>query len=145
MSMKLRFVLSSMVLIACAYEQVAPGVTLESVTVNNAWDLPSCNRKTEGQVRYVASDKTLYACSEREWRVVPTRGPMGASGQSGLSSLIRTVPLAENATECAGLGGVKIETGLDLNNNAMLDSDELQSQLSCLQRCAWPGCLCCQC
>ena len=53
-------------------------------------------------------------------------GPQGAAGVNGKNSLINTttVPLASN--DCPN-GGIKIEVGLDLNNNGILESNEIEN------------------
>jgi hypothetical protein len=50
-------------------------------------------------------------------------GPDGATGANGLNALIKTSAEAAG-TNCAN-GGTKIETGLDANNNGVLDVNEI--------------------
>jgi hypothetical protein len=53
------------------------------------------------------------------------QGPAGAAGTNGLNALIKTTtePAGSN---CAN-GGTKIETGLDANNNGVLDASEVNA------------------
>ena len=53
------------------------------------------------------------------------QGPAGANGTSGLNALIKTTtePAGANCTN----GGTKIETGLDANNNGILDVGEVNT------------------
>ena len=55
------------------------------------------------------------------------RGYRGRAGEDGLSSLIRTVALDQSSTQCPGVGGVRIDTGIDRNANGELDASEVQS------------------
>jgi hypothetical protein len=56
------------------------------------------------------------------------QGAAGANGVDGKNTLIKTT------TEAAGVncvnGGTKIEVGLDLNSNGLLDSNEINSNLT---------------
>ena len=137
-----------LVVSACASGPLDPGLTLASVAVESLSDLPACNPESEGEVRFVASEETLYACVTSEWRKVPNKGPAGpqgatgakgpkgntgakgATGKPGLTSLIRTVPLDEDSTQCPGIGGISIETGIDANANNVLDPAEVQAPAS---------------
>lgn len=110
-------------------------MTLATVTVASVSDLPDCGDTNEGEVRYVAERERLYACTDGEWRAVPLRGlhvtfnwrgPQGPRGDDGLRSLIRTVALDSSSSECQGVGGVRIETGVDHDQDGELDADEVQ-------------------
>lgn len=57
-------------------------------------------------------------------------GATGGDGQAGYNTVVRTSPVGLNR-EC-DVGGVKLETGLDLNRNDILDDAEVQqSTLLC--------------
>ncbi len=63
-----------------------------------------------------------------------TNGTNGNNGTNGSTSLIKTTAISEdnNETNCSN-GGTKIETGLDLNSNGILDLNEISaSQEICL-------------
>jgi hypothetical protein len=55
-------------------------------------------------------------------------GPAGANGTNGLNALIKTTtePSGSNCTN----GGTKIETGLDVNVNGLLDASEINTSLT---------------
>ena len=126
-------------------------MTLASITIESVADLPACNAESDGEVRFVASEETLYACVTAEWRKVPNNGPAGPQGATGakgakgnngatgspgatgktrLTSLIRTVLLDEDSTQCPDVGGILIETGIDANENNVLDPAEVQAPAS---------------
>jgi hypothetical protein len=63
---------------------------------------------------------------------IGSTGPVGANGTNGLNALIKTTaePAGSNCTN----GGTKIETGLDVNGNGVLDASEInasQTQYVC--------------
>ena len=54
-----------------------------------------------------------------------TNGAVGANGTNGLTALVKTT--AELAGANCATGGTKVETGLDVNNNGILDAGEVNS------------------
>ncbi|WP_396138257.1 collagen-like protein [Flavobacterium sp.] len=71
-----------------------------------------------------------FTGTEQQWltSLIGASGQAGANGLDGIKSLIKTT------TEVAGTnctaGGVKIEVGLDTNNNNILDSTEIDATLT---------------
>ena len=68
--------------------------------------------------------------SQTEYICNGTTGVTGATGVSGLNSLVKTTdePIGSNCVT----GGKKIQTGLDSNNNGLLDSSEIsQTEYVC--------------
>jgi hypothetical protein len=55
-------------------------------------------------------------------------GAQGSQGASGINTLVKTTN-EPNGTNCSA-GGVKLEYGLDANNNGILDSLEINSLLT---------------
>jgi hypothetical protein len=69
----------------------------------------------------------LYAKSSGSSTPGP-QGPTGANGTNGKNTLVKTTNEVPG-TRCA-TGGVKIEYGLDINNNGILDSGEIDASLT---------------
>lgn len=69
----------------------------------------------------LSSSMLLTACSDGE---EGDQGAQGADGNNGLNSLLQQTPLAAGHSHCA-LGGVQLDSGLDANNNGMLDLAEI--------------------
>jgi hypothetical protein len=67
--------------------------------------------------------QTSYTCNGQNG----ANGQNGSNGQNGLTSLIATTPEPAGAN-CAN-GGVAVQTGLDLNNDGILQSTEVQHTL----------------
>lgn len=73
-----------------------------------------------------ATALVLTACSGDDGK----DGATGSDGQAGFNTVVRTIQIGLNR-EC-DVGGVKLETGLDLNRNDLLDDTEVQqSTLLC--------------
>jgi hypothetical protein len=93
-------------------------VTLDSIFVSTVFELPRCTRHgigrgvPEGEVRYAARERKLYACVNGDWQEVSTgaEGEPGPAGPAGDSSLL--VTSAEPAGDNCPNGGVRIQTGL---------------------------------
>jgi hypothetical protein len=60
--------------------------------------------------------------------LVGAQGPVGNTGSNGLNALINTI--TEPAGANCSNGGTKIETGLDVNNNGILESNEVNNLLT---------------
>lgn len=120
--------------------------SLWSCTFGRWREIP-CTLPRSGDVAYSNTTPALWACVKKEWTPVslpggtpgptgpigapgptgptgPTGapGPTGPTGPAGLSSLIRITPEAAGS-HCAE-GGVRIETGVDDNADAVLDTAE---------------------
>lgn len=119
------------------------------------WREIPCTLGTSGDVAYSSVTPALWACVKREWTRVslpgtpgpsgptgptgatgptgPTgprgpagpTGPVGPSGATGLSSLVRVTP-EPSGSNCAE-GGVRIDTGVDDNADAVLDLLEIDN------------------
>lgn len=148
---------------ACAAER-SPAAMLADLTVASVADLPPCNNGRSGEVRFVASDATLYACVSSSWRAIPggppgpqgprgpaglqgpsgtkgadglagsqgpkgemglqgPAGPQGATGHDGHNALLATA--SEPAGENCAQGGIRIESGTDLDDDGTLDTMEM--------------------
>ncbi len=79
-------------------------------------DLPSCTEALAQSLAYVASDKQFYVCSEKSWSEVDV-------GANSGGSVIKIDDIAPGSA-CAS-GGKAIKTGIDNNDNGVLDSDEI--------------------
>jgi hypothetical protein len=55
-------------------------------------------------------------------------GPMGTAGTNGQNALVKTT-LEVAGANCT-TGGIKVETGLDANNNGLLDAVEINTLLT---------------
>ena len=139
---------------ACSAEP-SSSAAIAALSVSIVSDLPACNRGHSGEVRFVASDLTLYACVGDTWRPVPggpqgpqgpagpqgatgSQGPSGPQGPNGVRGLQGAAgpegatgadghnALVVTASEPAGAncdhGGIRIESGIDLNGNGVLDT-----------------------
>jgi hypothetical protein len=118
-------------------------VTIEAATVAG---LPTCTAKLAGTVAYVTSTSTLYSCSSNQWRAIACNtsnaGDVAYASKSqtllacvakkwtpisvpeGADSLIAQTP--EPAGSHCENGGVRIDTGVDKNDDDVLDSEEIQ-------------------
>ena len=110
--------------------------TLQELTVATPSGLPACKSSNVGQVAYVQSNDTLYACESAGWTAItiptgptgPTgpagpAGATGATGAPGTSTLITETPVSPGPI-CAQ-GGVAIQVGADRNGNGILDPGEV--------------------
>ncbi|HEY7725634.1 MAG TPA: OmcA/MtrC family decaheme c-type cytochrome [Anaeromyxobacteraceae bacterium] len=54
-------------------------------------------------------------------------GSSGANGNNGVGALVKTSVEAAGSANCSGLGGTKIEVGIDANSNGTLDAAEVSA------------------
>ena len=77
---------------------------------------------TEGQVPI--QNAGAWSCVDAPLRPPGAAGTAGATGPAGAVTLVDRSPEPEGAN-CEN-GGVKVDTGVDLNANSVLDTDEVQ-------------------
>ena len=121
--------------------------------VDSDSDLPNCGVETLGRLYYIVSDVTFRACTDTGWIAVDLTGPMGPTGADGLGGMNGTdgadglggmngtdgadgtngtsgpSALAVTSTEPSGTncadGGIKIEVGVDDNDDGSLQASEI--------------------
>jgi hypothetical protein len=111
------------------------------------WVNLDCGVISSGNVAYASTPEALLSCADGQWTPVPLppgpqgdpgpagpQGPTGAQGpqgetgaqgpqgEAGLVSLVAQTPLAAGA-DCP-FGGVRIQSGLDLDKDGQLDGEE---------------------
>ncbi|QYK14620.1 choice-of-anchor I family protein [Shewanella rhizosphaerae] len=81
------------------------------------------NKMNKTAIAVVVATLGLTACSGDDGK----DGANGSNGTNGASSLVAFTQLPAGDLECP-LGGQMIQTGLDLNGNGVLDSDEVNAE-----------------
>ncbi|PKH50820.1 hypothetical protein CXF68_09025 [Tenacibaculum sp. Bg11-29] len=76
---------------------------------------------TKEKLYYLLIVIFIVSCEGEDGQI----GSIGEQGESGINSLIKTSN--EDAGENCENGGLKIETGLDINSNGILEENEIQS------------------
>ncbi|WPB82553.1 collagen-like protein [Archangium violaceum] len=76
----------------------------------------------------VDAAQTRYVCNGARGEPGPAGGPMGPSGPEGKRALVKTSAEAAGAN-CA-TGGIKLEAGVDADNNGALEAAEADSRLT---------------
>lgn len=116
------------------------------------WREIECAKENVGAVAYTSRSQTLVACVSGTWTQIPipsgppgAQGPAGgpgpqgpagdagppgqtgATGTQGAAGLISLVVVtAEPPGAACALGGLRVDTGLDLNSDGALESAEIQ-------------------
>lgn len=125
----------------------SPGTLWECV--RRQWRAIACTDGDAGAVAYASQTQVLLACATNRWTIIAippgvpgpqgAPGPQGPAGEAGPQGPAGPTgpkgPAGENSlvlasveppgANCA-LGGLRVDTGLDANNNGMLDTVETQ-------------------
>jgi hypothetical protein len=97
------------------------------------WEQLACGTSNASAVAYVPSNpNSLLVCANQRWTSVPLPageagppGPPGPQGDAGGMSLVSVSTVAPGVT--CPTGGEEIATGIDTNDNGVLDPGEIQS------------------
>jgi hypothetical protein len=108
-----------------------------SGAILNQWQygtsVPTSGLGVSGNYYYQTSNGNIYYKQNgTTWvlagNIMGPQGSTGSQGNNGFNSLSLTTNIS-NAPQCVN-GGVKLEFGLDLNNNGLLDASEINSLLT---------------
>jgi hypothetical protein len=108
-----------------------------SGAILNQWQygttVPTSGLGVSGNYYYQTSNGNIfYKQNGTTWvlagNIMGPQGSTGSQGNNGFNSLSLTTNIS-NAPQCVN-GGVKLEFGLDLNNNGLLDASEINSLLT---------------
>jgi hypothetical protein len=97
--------------------------------VSGSWNAITCSSSQAGEVAYSSNPAMLWACVGSTWTAIGLPdagppGPTGPTGSPGAKSLILVTNVDPGSPHCAG-GGIRIEIGLDNNNDNILQSTEV--------------------
>ena len=118
--------------------------------VASSADLPNCNSDTLGRLYYVEADTGFQTCTSTGWSFIDLTGPAGADGTNGANGTNGAdgadgqdgadgapgtdgvdghKAIAVTGSETAGAncanGGIKIEVGVDDNDDSALQASEI--------------------
>ncbi len=83
-------------------------------------NLPECTEAAEGDLAYVREAKQAYLCQSKKW----------ASFESYTSGAFVVLSTALSAGDTCRYGGVKYESGIDLDADDKLDAAEVKSRIN---------------
>jgi hypothetical protein len=89
---------------------------------NRQWRQIPCGNANAGDVAYESTTQTLLACEMRQW--IPIATPQGEPGADGHDSLLSQDD--EPAGGNCSAGGVRIDSGLDVDDDGVLDPEEVE-------------------
>lgn len=125
--------LSSFV-VACGSESGAdPTAAAPPLTVASRAALPACDASMEGRIAYATDEGAVLVCVGGAWQELKgaggaqgAAGPQGDDGAQGDAGATSLVDLVEEppGIHC-GIGGVRIESGIDADGNGTLDPGEV--------------------
>ncbi len=95
------------------------------------WQEIPCTDRNAGAVGYASRPQVLLACVGDTWTKIAIppgatgpQGPTGLQGPAGENSLV-LVSTEPSGANCA-LGGLRVDAGLDSNNDGVLENGEIQ-------------------
>ncbi len=101
---------------------------LDGKTVLNGTQSPTAGIGNNGDFYINTTTNTLFGPkTSGAWGSgVALVGPQGAAGANGKNSLINTTTVSSGSNYCPN-GGIRIEVGLDLNDNGILEISEINN------------------
>lgn len=129
----LAFMMATISLTGCLGSGENSVDNVEEASTLNEWqvhlamsesDLPSCNFDRLGWLYFIQSEENFRTCTDLGWEVVEI------VGDDGMNSLIESNQVSSN--EICQEGGLEFSTGLDENQNGLLEEGEInQKQYIC--------------